>query len=571
MKKTFGELSLINGQWEMTDIPPHVVIRLKQLFPRIPKWQTGTFTFPDDTSHCADLSWFTARYPMLMTENDLLTLEGGRDIYEKNQARMEEILRPDYLPPSRMGLKEGQSVRHYQSQAVELFLARLSLLLGDDVGLGKTYTAAAALLDSRTLPAAVVMQTHLQDQWRDKIEDFTTLRVHKIKGTRPYDLPESDVYLFKYSQLLGWIDTFEDGFFKCVVYDEIQELRTGTDSGKGSAAKKLSEAAQYRLGLSATPIYNYGVEIWNIMQFIEPSVLGTYDEFMREWCVGAKEVRDPDALGTYLREQHVMLRRTKREVGQQLPPINTIVEHIEADTVTLKSVEDLARQLAIKTTFGSFMERGRAGRELDLLMRHATGVSKATNVARYAKIFLEAGIPILLVGWHRDVYDIWLQELAVYRPAMYTGSESEKQKADSVRRFIEGETDCFILSLRSGAGLDGLQHRCSTILKGELDWSPKVHEQVIGRLNREGQQDQITVVYLNTDEGSDPPMVEVLGVKSSQATGIIDPGRQFEAKHSDKSRIRALAEQYLAKSIATQPSVQNDVEQISLNFEAKEA
>lgn len=560
--KAYGQLSLVDGHWHMSKVPPHVVIRLKQLFPRIPKWQTGTFSFSNDITHCADIAWFTSRYPMVISDSDRAALEGGRNIYEQTQSRMDEILRPDYVSPTRIGLKPGQVSRLYQKQAADLLHIRKSLLLGDDVGLGKTYTAADALLNPATLPAAVVVQTHLQGQWQEKIEAFTTLRVHKIKGTRPYDLPVADVYLFKYSQLLGWIDTFEDGFFKSVVYDEIQELRTGTVSGKGNAAKKLSDAAEYRLGLSATPIYNYGAEIHNIMLFIDPSVLGTLDEFLREWCIDSKEVRDPDALGTYLREQHVFLRRTKRDVGQQLPPINTIIEHVEPDSETLKSVEDLARQLAIKTTIGSFMERGRAGRELDLLMRHATGVSKALNVARYAKIFLEADIPILLVGWHRDVYDIWLRELDAYRPAMYTGSESDRQKTESVRRFVEGDTNVFILSLRSGVGLDGLQYKCSTILLGELDWSPKVHEQIIGRLDREGQQEQITVVYLNTDEGSDPPMVEVLGIKASQATGIIDPGRQFEAKHTDKSRIQALATQYLSKLkfVETQELQQKEME-----------
>ncbi|MFY0545473.1 SNF2-related protein [Brevibacillus sp. H7] len=547
MTKTYGKLALVNNKWEMRDIPPHIAIRLKQLFPRIPKWQTGTYTFPNDKSHCADLSWFTIRYPMQMSDEDRKVMEGGRIQFERDQEQMEAIMRPNFVPPSRAGLRPGQQIRQYQAQAIELCLTRHSLLLGDDVGLGKTYTAAGMLLEGTALPAAVVMQTHLQGQWQEKIEGFTTLKVHKIKGTRPYDLPAADIYLFKYSQLLGWIDTFGDGFFKTVVFDEIQELRTGTDSGKGQAARRLSEAATYRLGLSATPIYNYGVEIWNIMQFIEPDVLGTFEEFLREWCVGGRTVRDPDALGTFLREQNVMLRRTKREVGQQMPPLNVIVEHVEPDNQTLKSVEDLARQLAVKATFGSFTERGQAGRELDLLMRHATGVSKARGVSRYAKLLLEAEIPVILMGWHRDVYEIWLEELAEYQPAMYTGSESERQKAESVRRFVEGETNLFIMSLRSGAGLDGLQYRCSTVVFGELDWSPKVHEQIIGRLNREGQQEQITAIYLNTDEGSDPPMVEILGIKASQSKGIIDPGQQLEAKHSDKSRIQALAARYLTK------------------------
>ncbi|WP_239377693.1 DEAD/DEAH box helicase [Halomonas sp. McD50-4] len=512
----------------------------------MPKAQTGTFQFPCDKLHCADLAWFLQRYPMSMSHDDQLSLEDGRVQFEHNQAEMEAILRPDYQPSARTGLREGQVVRPYQGQAVDLCLSRGSLLLGDDVGLGKTYTTAAMLLDPATLPAAVVMQTHLQDQWREKIETFTTLTTHKIKGTKPYDLPLADVYLFRYSQLLGWIDTFDDGFFKAVAFDEIQELRRGEESGKGEAAKKLADAAQFKLGLSATPIYNYGAEIWNVMQFLDDAVLGNWGDFQREWLKDHRQVNDPEALGSYLREQNIMLRRTKRDVGQQMPPINTIVERIESNDEALASIDDLARQLALKTTTGTFMERGRAGRELDLLVRHATGVAKAKNVARYARILLEADMPVLLMGWHRDVYDIWLDELAEYAPAMYTGSETDKQKRESVRRLVQGETNLFIMSLRSGAGLDGLQHRCSTVIFGELDWSPKVHEQIIGRLDREGQQEQVTAIYLNTDEGSDPPMVEVLGVKASQSSAIVDPGRQLANRHSDKTRIQALAERFLA-------------------------
>jgi SNF2 family DNA or RNA helicase len=558
MSKTYGILELVINKWQMSNIPPHVAIRLKQLFPRIPKLQTGVFTFPNDNNHCADLSWFIQRYPMEMKNDDRAELSGGKSLFEVNQVRMEEILRPDYCPPSRAGLREGQVIRLYQAQAIDVCLARGSLLLGDDIGLGKTYTANGMLLDPRTLPAAVVVQTHLQAQWQEKIEQFTTLRVHKIKGTRPYDLPAADIYLYKYSQLMGWIDTFEDGFFKAVVFDEVQELRTGMSSGKGAAAKRLTETVQYRLGLSATPIYNYGSEIWNIMQCIDPSVLGTREEFIREWCIDDRQVRDPDALGTFLREQNVMIRRTKREVGQQMPPLNIIIEHVDSDESALKSIEELARQLAFKTTVGSFMERGRAGMELDLLMRQATGIAKAASVAQYAKLFLEAGMPIMLGGWHRAVYAIWLKELAQYNPVMYTGSESESQKTESVRRFIEGESNLFIMSLRSGAGLDGLQFRCSTVLIGELDWSPKVIEQFVGRVDREGQEEQVSVIYLNIDEGSDPPMVEMLGIKSSQSSGIVDPGRQFEAKHSNKSRIQALAEQFLNKTVKTEIVAEED-------------
>ncbi|WP_223070526.1 hypothetical protein [Paenibacillus caui] len=75
-------------------------------------------------------------------------------------------------------------------------------------------------------------------------------------------------------------------------------------------------------------------------------------------------------------------------------------------------------------------------------------VDKGWHLATASLVLPQAGIPIVLVGWHRDVYDIWLRELAAYRPAMYTGSESERQKNESVRRFIEGDTDAHPISAK---------------------------------------------------------------------------------------------------------------------------
>jgi SNF2 family DNA or RNA helicase len=112
---------------------------------------------------------------------------------------------------------------------------------------------------------------------------------------------------------------------------------------------------------------------------------------------------------------------------------------------------------------------------------------------------------------------------------------------------VSGATNLFIISLRSGIGLDGLQHRCRTVVIGELDWSPKVHDQVIGRVDRDGQANQVTVYFPVSDFGSDPVIIDLLGLKSSQSYGIIDPMKAIPEQHSDESRIKLLAESFLNK------------------------
>lgn len=548
MSRTYGKLKLSSdGEvWIIESCEPHVAIRLKHIFPRISKGDKPPYMIPNTPAFSADIAWFLQRYPLAANDDDVAELGRRREIFAINQAEMERILVPDYQPPARVGLRGGQSIRPYQAQAVEMLSRCSGLLLGDDVGLGKTYTAGGACLIEGALPAIIVCQGHLQSQWVRVLTSLLTLTVMPIHKTRPYSLPPADVYVMRYTQLQGWGHYLSEMRPGLIAFDEMQELRRGEDSEKGKGAAAICGVARYRLGLTATPIYNYGTEIWKILQYLRPDVLGPYWDFFREWCPTGHIV-DPAALGTFLREQYAFLRRTKRDVGQQMPAVNRIVEKVDTDGAELKSVEELARDLAIRATTGEFTERGRAVRELDLRVRQATGVDKAKAVAAYARIIVESGSPIVLVGWHREVYDIWNAELRDLRPAMYTGTETSKQKDEAKRRFVDGETDILILSLRSGAGLDGLQYRCSTMLFGELDWSPGVHVQCIGRLDREGQQDPVTAIFLVVDDGSDPPMMEVLGLKASEAAHIIDPGTGLQSTHTDASHVQTLVKRYLSR------------------------
>ena len=552
-RKTYGRLELVGDTWVLRDIPPHVAIRLKQIFPRISKSSVSPFCFPADSVHAADLSWFLDRYPMEMAAEDEVALETGRTGYERQQDELERILAPGYSPPDYVGFREGSGLRNYQAQSNEVLRRRRAQLLGDEVGLGKTYSAGGACLLDGALPAFIVVEPHVQEQWKERLESITTLRVHCITTKKPYSLPEADIYIFRYSNILGWVDIIEACDVGLACWDEIQSLRRGTDSAKGAACMVLSEKARYRLGLTATPIYGYGVEIFEVMRFIDNSVLGSRADFLREWAPDGRHLHDPDALGAYLRDQHVFIRRRRSDVGRELPPVTRITEQVAYDAKIAHSADDLARQLALKATTGAFVERGQAARELDALVRHRTGLAKAPMVADYVRILLEAGEPVILAGWHRDCYDVWLDRLSDFQPAMYTGSETAKQKKESEQRFLDGETDLLIMSLRSGAGLDSLQYRCRTVVFGELDWSPGIHHQLIGRVDRDredGVVNRVMAVFLVTNEGSDPPMVEVLGLKASEAAGVTDPGLGVQKVSRDRSHLQKLVQRYLDQRAA---------------------
>jgi hypothetical protein len=553
-ERTYGRLAYAPeaSRWVITELAPQVAIRAKRIFARISSTQVGSYTFGDNDEARAELEWFMARYPLVISDVDRARLAEGRLRFARIRQEIDAVLSGAWTPSAQPArLREGWVLRPNQARVVEVAHRTSRLLVADDVGLGKTLGALAAVMDERFLPAAVLVEAHVANQWQDEfVGKCTTLSSHVIQTVAPYVLPVRDIYIFKYSNAHGWVNVAETGRFRSVIFDEIQNLRHGRGTQKGAAADVFARnAGGLRIGLSATPIYGYGGEIFNILDIIEPGILGSRDEFVREWCGTSDEhkmiIKSPEALGAHLRDLNLMIR----EVGGGPPP-NRIIVDIPYDDEAAEADAALARSLAQKVLSGSFTERGQAARELDMMARHQTGVAKARHVAAYVKILLDAKTPVILGGWHREVYDIWLEELSDYNPVLYTGSETTTEKDRSKAAFMRGDTDCFIMSLRSGAGLDGLQHRCGTVVHGELDWSREVHKQLEGRLRPHARPDPITAIYLVADGGSDPLIASVQGLKASQAHGIIDPGRKLAAVESDESRIKQLAKMYLEKGAA---------------------
>jgi superfamily II DNA or RNA helicase len=560
--KTFGTIRR-DGQTWLLNVEPHVAVKLKRVFPRIPAATHGTIKISDTIDTCRELAWFLERYPLVGDGDVLEHLAARASAHRERETLVAQLL---------AGMREARPFdlalppRAYQRVAADMCLASGGLLLADDLGLGKTCTGICVISEPAARPALVVTLTHLPKQWQAEIKKFAPqLRTHVLRDGPLYDLCNPpgrrakkgqellirelpDVIITSYSKIAKWAEHLAP-IVRSVVFDEAQELRR-TESAKASAAKHVAESATYRLGLTATPIYNYGDEIFNVIDVVRPGELGTREEFLTEWC-SYERIIDPKSFGTYIRDAGLMLRRTRADVGRELPELSRVPHQVDCDAAALASIETAATSLAQIILASSGNARGdamRAAEELSMLVRQATGVAKAPYVAEFVRMLVESGEKVLVYGWHRDVYEIWNERLHDLKPAMYTGSESTAQKEEARRRFVEGETPVLLMSLRSGAGIDGLQHHARTIVFGELDWSPGVHDQCCGRLHRDGQGEPVVAYYLIADSGSDPIVADVLGVKSDQAAGIVDPNADLVEKlQNDGERIKRLAETYLSK------------------------
>lgn len=536
-RRTYGTLSFNKRRkcWVVKG-DPTVTELCKRLFPGTETSRRGEARFSAHRRIVGDLNWLMLRYPLSVKAADMARWENALAEAREYVIRREEArLMPVRVTPNPTTFTGKLTA--FQEEGLGFLLRTERGLLADEMGLGKTVQALAMLSETGEYPALVIAPPHLMRNWQNEIERFvrrpdgSPLRVHVIKGLKPYPLPEADIYLMHYLLLRGWKEALPDAQIPTVIFDEVQELRhAGTE--KYSAASLLAEAANRVIGLSGTPIYNRGAEIWNVVNILDFHFLGDYESFTREWCYGYGNqiVAKPELLGEKLREEGMMLRRTKQDVLKDLPPKRRLVMAVDSDDAVYRKLMQPVHQtiLQFKTdTEANASQRALWEMEIEHGERQATGIAKAPYVAQFVRALLDADEKVLLFAHHHEVMDIYKKELHSFSPAFITGRETPAMKDRSVERFMTGKTNLCCISLRAAAGLN-LQ-RASCVVFGELDWSPAVHSQAEDRAHRMGQTDSILCYYLVSSEGSDQDMQDALGLKVSQFVGLMGDAPQDQA------------------------------------------
>ncbi|MBR3503402.1 MAG: DEAD/DEAH box helicase [Clostridia bacterium] len=556
--KTFGTLSYNRRArcWTIKG-EPCVTELAKRLFPGCDGRGRGVARFTAHRRIIGDLNWLMLRYPLEIKESD--RERWGKALEEAREyavARQRQLRAPQFAEPPQ-GRFEGR-LMPFQQQGLAFLLSSNRALLADEMGLGKTVQALAYLAATAGFPALVVVPAHLARNWARETERFLRLeggvRIHVIRGLTPYALPEADVYIIHYLLLRGWKDALPDLNFRTVIFDEIQELRrAGTE--KYSAASLVSSAADNVIGLSGTPIYNHGGEIWNVVNILDFHFLGDWESFTREWCYGYSSniVAKPELLGEYLREEGLMLRRTKRDVLRQLPPKRRLVQEIDWDDALYREMISPAFSRLRLLDEADESRRALIEDQISQDERQATGCAKAPYVCAFVRTLLDGGEKVLLFAHHHKVMDIYRKELKPYRPVFITGRETDAQKDAALNAFMLGKTDLCVISLRSASGLN-LQ-RATCVVFGELDWSPAVHSQAEDRAHRIGQEDSLLCYYLVSPKGSDQEMQQALGLKVSQFIGLMGDRTPTQdetwAQQSEaRAHIRALVERLKLESPA---------------------
>ena len=455
------------------------------------------------------------------------------------------------LPPIKHKLKRakpGEQFRgklmNFQKEGLDFLLKSSgNALLADEMGLGKTVqTLSYVSTEKQTFPVLIVAPLVTLNNWEREIEKFLKKKIRNgrilesnspsvtlIRTGKSKELPQTDIYVINYELLLKRYADLEKVGIRTIVCDEVHNLRSKTTQ-KYKAVKKLAAlpTVQYRIGLSGTPIYNRGSEIWPIIDILKPGLLGSFKEFCEYFCYvndkgKAIVLENKRASLRNELQKHVMLRRKKADVLKELKDKVRYKEVIASDTdyyleeldKIWKKLED--EQKEAQTEFSKSASYHRAIQS----ERQIAGVAKLPHVINFVKNIMEIEESVVVFCHHKVIHKLLHESLQEFSPVSIIGGQTDSTRQDQIDKFQKGESKLMIAGIRAGnVGIN--LTKAKYVIFAELDWSPAIHRQAEDRLHRIGQKNTVFAYYLIGNGTLDDHVASILVDKSYEIDAIMD-------------------------------------------------
>lgn len=422
-------------------------------------------------------------------------------------------------------------LRNYQKEGY-CWMARLNewgagALLADDMGLGKTIqTIAFLLLKAKEGPALVVAPASVAPNWKMEFEKFApSLNVSLLnfatdRSATIGEAKAGDVVVTTYGLLLSVKDEITAKHWNTICLDEAHVIK---NRGAKTSAVAMQLKSDNRVMLTGTPVQNHLGELWNLFQFVNPGLLGSFEDFNRRFITPIEQNGDKVMQAELDRLiKPFMLRRTKEKVAKELPPKEEIYRHValsEEEMLVYEVLRRKAEQMLLnekgsKVSVNTLSEITRL-RQCSCDCRLVEEGKKGNNGQQGSKITaLVELLQTMLEGLSPDkdgkknggvlVFSQFTSYLALIREALdkenitylyIDGSVDIKTRQKLVKQFQDGECPVFLISLKAG-GLGLNLTRANYVIHADPWWNPAIEAQATDRTHRIGQQQSVMVYHL---------------------------------------------------------------------------
>ncbi|GGT33737.1 helicase [Streptomyces kurssanovii] len=445
------------------------------------------------------------------------------------------------------------SLRDYQLRGLNWLHRMTSLGLGgclaDDMGLGKTITLIALHLHRQTDPAAagptlVVCPTSLMGNWQREIGKFAPgTPVRRFHGpARSLDgLGDGEFVLTTYGTMRLDAARLAEAEWGMVVADEAQHVKNPYSA---TARQLRTIDAKARVALTGTPVENNLSELWAILDWTTPGLLGRLGTFRSRYAQAIEGGADPAAarrLGALVRP--FLLRRRKSDPGiaPELPP------KTETDrAVSLTAEQAGLYEAVVRETLAAISEAGGMERR-GLVVKLLTALKQICNhPAQYLKeerpriegrsgklelldelldTILAEDASVLVFTQYVQMARLLEGHLARrgVRTQFLHGGTPVPQREAMVNRFQNGEVPVFLLSLKAaGTGLN--LTRAEHVVHFDRWWNPAVEAQATDRAYRIGQDRPVQVHRLIAEGTIEDRIAQMLERKKDLADSVLGAG-----------------------------------------------
>lgn len=455
---------------------------------------------------------------------------------------IEPVPVPDGLEAT---LRDYQLVGYHWMQ----FLITMGLngILADDMGLGKTLQTLTHLLAEKETgrnqgrPSLVVAPTSVVQNWQREGAKFAPgLSTLLLQGARRKELferiPDFDVVLTSFALVYRDLEYLNRHEYHLVILDEAQHIKN-PEAQTTRAVSRIEST--HRLCLSGTPVENNLGELWSLMSFLMPGLLGSREFFQSAYRTPI-EKNNSEARRNALvkRVGPLVLRRTKHDVASELPPKTEIVHPIELNEdqkdlyETVRSTMDRRVREALKLQGKEnqmvFLE---ALLKLRQICCHPALLGKNESSAKFE--FLVELIETLRAEKHRILifsqFTSMISRIADHLEAeacpylVLTGETRDRQTL--VERFQSGEGEVFLISLKAG-GTGLTLTGADRVIHYDPWWNPAVENQATDRAYRIGQDKPVFVHKLVCQGTVEDRIQEMQNRKANVASGLLEGATQ---------------------------------------------
>ena len=434
-------------------------------------------------------------------------------------------------------------LRDYQKEGYR-WMSRLAAwgagaLLADDMGLGKTLQTITLLLSRAAQgPQLVIVPTSLVMNWREEIARFapslSVLLLNTGGDAREQmvnEAKEYDVVIATYGLLVTEEELLTGREWITIVLDEAHTIKN-RETKMSKAAMKLQ--AKFRVLLTGTPLQNHLSEIWNLMQFANPSLLGTYQEFQDRFILPVE--RDHDKERQQLLRRIIspfLLRRTKSEVLNELPEKTEVTIKVDLSADEWAFYDNI-RQQALAAMENSENNAMQALAEITRLRQAACDVrlvEKNLNLTSSKQEAFMQLVSDLHDNHHRAlVFSQFTSHLALIRQRLdeegieylyLDGSTTAKERIALVDKFQHGDMPIFLISLKAG-GLGLNLTAADYIVHLDPWWNPAIEDQASDRAYRMGQQNPVTIYRIIAAGTIEEKIISLHQTKKNLADALLE-------------------------------------------------